>query len=147
MSYALKINTHLGVDAFVRLFPDAVFRVFAVLAALACILYAIVLLYSDWLQVLGFPARGGALDYWSKMYRIGIGLDDLAYPMWMQEAFGMQDRVHRWVAYLILPIGLGLFAMRSLQALVAIVAGRREGMIAAHEAEDLVAENRGVIED
>ena len=91
--------------------------------------------------------RGGALDYWSKMYKIGIGLDDLAYPVWMQEAFGLQDRVQRWIAYLVLPAGLGLFAMRCAQAMAAIIRGDRESMIAAHEAEELVAEHKDVLKD
>lgn len=58
-----------------------------------------------------------------------------------------QERVHRWVAYLILPIGLGLFAMRALQAFFDILWGRRELIIASHEAEDLVAENKNVLKD
>lgn len=147
MSYAVKINTHLGVDAFIRLFPAGTFKIFSVIGAAACILYAVVLLYGDWLQLFGFTSRGGAFDYWSKMYKIGIGLDDLAYPVWMQEAFGLQDRVQRWIAYLVLPAGLGLFAMRCAQAMVAIIRGDRESMIAAHEAEELVAEHKDVLKD
>ena len=81
------------------------------------------------------------------MYGTGIGLDDLRYPVWMQETFGLQERVQRWVAYLMLPIGLALLAFRSLQATVAIARGERELIIAGHEAEDLVAENRDVLKD
>ena len=147
MGYAIKINTHLGVDAFIQLFPERAMRGFAVFGAVACMLYAVILLYSNWLQVFGVDSRGGALDYWAKMYKVGIGLDDLTYPAWMQETFGLQDRVQRWLAYLALPAGLGLFAMRCAQALVAILTGHRHTMIAAHEAEDLVAENRDVLKD
>lgn len=147
MSYAVKINAHLGVDAMIRLFSSRSFKYFAIFGGVACVLYAVVLIYSNWLQVFGFNARGGALDYWSKMYKIGIGLDDLAYPVWAQEAFGLQDRVHRWVAYLILPAGLGLFGMRCVQAVIAIAKGDRESMIAAHEAEDLVANNKNILKD
>lgn len=148
MSYGVKIGTHLGVDAVVRLFPRPVFRGFAVFAGLCGVLYAAILLSSDWLNLLfGIQTKGGAIDYWMKMYKIGIGLDDLHYPMIMQEAFGLQDRVHRWVAYLILPLGLLLLAFRCLQATVAILRGEREMMIAAHEAEDLLAENKDVLKD
>jgi C4-dicarboxylate transporter DctQ subunit len=81
------------------------------------------------------------------MFNIGLGLDDLRYPELMQSAFGIQDRVHRWVAYLMLPIGLGLLAFRSLQAMIQIWLGDRELIIAGHEAEDLVAENKDILKD
>jgi C4-dicarboxylate transporter DctQ subunit len=81
------------------------------------------------------------------MYNTGIGLDDLRYPGWMQETFGLQERVQRWVAYLMLPVGLSLLAFRSLQALFEIWRGGRELIIAGHEAEDLVAENKDILRD
>lgn len=115
--------------------------------ALACIAYAVILLKADWLQALGANAKGGAIDYWSLMFRLGLGLDELRYPEWMQAAFGMQDRVQRWIAYLILPVGLGLFAYRALQALIAIMQGRRDLVISSHEAEEMVEENRGILAD
>ncbi len=136
MSYGIKVGSHLGVDVFIRLLPSRLFRIAAVLGALCTLLYAVILLSSDWLTLFGIDARGGAIDYWLKMYKVGIGLDDLRFPEWMQEAFGLQERVHRWIAYLILPVGLALLALRSLQALVAIVRGKRETIIAAHEGEE-----------
>lgn len=135
MSYGIKVGAHLGVDVFIRMLPSRLFRAAAVFGALCTLLYAVILLSSDWLTVFGIDARGGAIDYWQKMHKIGIGLDDLRFPIWMQEAFGLQERVHRWIAYLILPIGLALLAFRSLQALVAILLGKRETIIAAHEVE------------
>ena len=92
-------------------------------------------------------ARGGAWDYWSKMYKIGIGLDDLRYPEFLQDSLGVQERVQRWIAYLILPVGLALFAFRCAEAVWQILTGEREMMIAAHEAEELVAENKDVLKD
>ncbi len=147
MSYGVKIGAHLGVDALIRLFPKPLFRAAAIFGALCCIFYAVILLSSDWLSILGVDSRGGAIDYWRKMYKIGIGLDDLRYPEFIQEAFGTQVRVQRWIAYLILPLGLALFAFRCVQALIAILRGEKETMIAAHEAEELVAENKDVLKD
>ena len=43
--------------------------------------------------------------------------------------------------------GLGLFVFRSTQALIQILQGKRELMIAGHEAEELVAENRNILQD
>lgn len=147
MSYAIKINAHLGVDIVLQLVPQRVSRVLAVAAALACVFYALILLYSDWLQWFGIDAKGGALDYWTKMFKVGIGLDDLRYPEWAQESFGLQERVQRWIAYLILPVGLALFCFRSLEAALNIALGKRQFIIASHEAEDLVAENKDVLRD
>ncbi len=51
------------------------------------------------------------------------------------------------MAYLILPVGLGLLAFRSLQAMIQIIRGERELIIAGHEAEELVAENKDVLKE
>lgn len=145
MSYGVKVGSHLGVDAAIRLFPKPVFRAAAVFGAVCGAVYALTLLWSEWLHVFGLETRGGAIDYWMKMYKIGIGLDDLRYPDPIIEAFGTQERVQRWIAYLILPVGLALLLFRCVQAAWQIITGQREMMIAAHEAEDLVAENKDVL--
>lgn len=152
MSYGVRANIHLGVDAFIRLLPRPLFRVVAVFGAVCVLLYAVLLLYAGWLAWFGVDIstnwrQTGAIGYWRFMFDRGTGLDDLRWPTLLREAFGLQDRVQRWVAYLMLPIGLSLLAYRSAQAAVAIAAGRREMIIASHEAEDLVAENRNVLRD
>jgi C4-dicarboxylate transporter DctQ subunit len=147
MSYGIKIGSHLGVDVFIRLLPPPLFKAVALFGALCAVIYAVTLISSTWLTVFGADTKGGAVHYWSKMYQIGIGLDDLRYPVWMQESFGLQERVQRWIAYLILPVGLSLFGFRSLQAMIMIWRGDREMIIASHEAEELVAENKDILKD
>lgn len=152
MSYGVKHGMHLGVDALIRSFPKPLFRAAAIFGALCCLFYAMMLLHAGWLHFIGAKEvtnyrQSGALGYWTLMYNTGIGLDDLRYPGWMQETFGLQERVQRWVAYLMLPIGLALLAFRSLQALVEIARGNRELIIAGHEAEELVAENKDILKD
>ncbi len=147
MSYGVRIGSHLGVDAAIRLFPKPLFKAAAIFGALCGVAYGVILLSADWLQLLGAQTNGGAITYWSKFYKVGIGLDDLRFPEWMQVAFGLQERVHRWVAYLMLPIGLGLFVYRCAEAVVQIASGKRELMVAGHEAEELVAENKGKLGD
>ncbi|UUP16851.1 TRAP transporter small permease [Nitratireductor thuwali] len=152
MSYGVKNGIHLGVDAFVRLMPKPAFRIVAIFGALCTFLYAFILLYAGWLALLGADVstnwrQTGAIGYWTFMFDRGTGLDDLRYPMWMQETFGLQDRVQRWVAYLMLPVGLALLAFRSLQGIIAIYRGERELIIAGHEAEDLVSENRDALKE
>ena len=147
MSYGLKQSMHLGVDAAINLLPQKAFKSAALFGAFCCILYAVILLYAGWLSVFGAETRGGAIDYWVRFYKVGIGLDDLRYPEWFQEMFGVQERVHRWVAYIMLPVGLALFAFRALQGFFDILTGKRHTMIASHETEELVAENKDILKD
>ena len=152
MSYGIRTSSHLGVDAFIRLLPHKAFRAVAVFGALAVLLYAVLLINAGWLSVLGVDVntnwrQTGAVGYWTFMFQRGTGLDDLRWPEIIQQTFGMQDRVQRWIAYLMLPIGLSLLVFRSLQAVADIWSGKRELIIAGHEAEDLVAENRDVLKD
>jgi C4-dicarboxylate transporter DctQ subunit len=46
-----------------------------------------------------------------------------------------------------LPIGLVLFVFRCTQALYAIIKGDRELIIASHEAEELIENNRNIVAD
>jgi C4-dicarboxylate transporter DctQ subunit len=61
--------------------------------------------------------------------------------------YGPDERLPRWVAYLMLPIGLVLFVFRCTQALYAIIKGDRELIIASHEAEELIENNRNIVAD
>ena len=133
ISYGVKIGTHLGVDAFIRLFPRPIFRGLAVFGALAGVLYAAILLDAAWLGIFGIEKKGGAIQYVELMHRIGITTEDLRWP--------------RWLVYMILPVGLALFALRCLQAAWQIVKGERELISASHEAEELVREHQGAVKD
>ncbi|WP_204360838.1 TRAP transporter small permease [Nitratireductor sp. OM-1] len=152
MSYGVKSGIHLGVDAFIRMMPSRLFKVAAIFGAVCVFLYAFILLYAGWMTLVGADVstnwrQTGAIGYWKFMFDRGTGLDDLRYPLWMQEAFGLQDRVQRWVAYLMLPVGLALLAFRALQGVVSIARGERDLIIAGHEAEDLVAENKDALKE
>jgi C4-dicarboxylate transporter DctQ subunit len=147
MSYGIRVGTHLGVDVLIRMLPKPLFRAFAVFGALCCIAYAALLLEADAFKPIGVNSAGGAIDYWARFFKLGLGLDDLRYPVYLQETYGLQERVQRWIAYLMLPVGLGLFLFRSIEGMVQILTGRRELLVASHEAEELVAEHRDVLKD
>ncbi|MGV8938712.1 MAG: TRAP transporter small permease [Allorhizobium sp.] len=147
MAYGIKQGLHLGVDAAIRLLPPRGLRIVALFGALTGVFYALILLSSDWLNWFGADTKGGAVFYWARFFKAGIGLDDLRYPVIIQEIFGVQERVQRWIAYLMLPIGLALLGYRSAEAFIQIWKGERELMIAGHEAEDLVAENKNALKD
>lgn len=139
MSYGIKIGAHLGVDAIISMLPSRTFRIVAVFGALTGVVYALMLL-------------DGSLTYLGKMYKFNIGMEDLHFPDWFANGLApmigweiYDNEVPRWLAYSILPIGLALFALRCLQAAWQIIKGDRRMMIASHEAEDLVAENKDAV--
>ena len=127
MSYCVRIGAHLGVDAIAKLLPKPLYRASSILAALLCVLWALLMLDSGWFTAMfGMSDRGGAIFYVQKMFQIGLELEEMP--------------VERWIAYIILPIGLILFAYRCLEAAWMIIRGERDALIAGHEAEDLLEE-------
>lgn len=147
MSYGIKTNLHLGVDIIIKAVPKPYARALALFGAVCGVLYGLILLDSTWLTLLGIDARGGAIEYWAKMFKIGIGAEELRYPAFLQETFGLQPRVHRWIVLLVLPISLALLVFRSLQAFADIVMGRREMVISGHEAKDLIEDNKNQLRE
>ena len=68
-------------------------------------------------------------------------MEDIVLPGFLPEFMYGGERLPRWIAYLILPVGLALFVLRSVQAFIAIWKGEREMIIASHEAEELLDEH------
>ncbi|MCB5162704.1 TRAP transporter small permease [Marinomonas algarum] len=147
MSYGIKTGLHLGVDIVLNAVPKRIAKGLSLFGAAAAMLYGLILLDSTWVAMLGVDVRGGAIEYWLKMYKIGIGSNELRYPEFVQEMFGLRPRVHRWIVLVILPISLALLAYRSLQAFIDIARGKRDMLISGHEAQELVEENKNVLKD
>ncbi len=145
MSYGIKKGIHLGVDILIRKFSAPIFKVFALFGAVACIIYGVTFFSAHWITwVGGDPGKGGAYFYWSKMYQLNIGMESIALPEFI---FGEDQRLPRWVAYLMLPVGLALFVLRCVQAFFEILFNKREMIIASHEAEELLEQNKNVVGD
>ncbi|MEE4166564.1 MAG: TRAP transporter small permease [Desulfocapsaceae bacterium] len=153
MSYGIKIGLHLGVDILLNAVPDKLSKMLSLFGAAAAMAYGLLLLDSIWLASLvdltnlDIPIKGGAIEYWSKMYKVGIGSEELRYPLFMQEMFDLQPRIHRWIVLLVLPVSLAMLSLRSLQAFIQIYQGKRKMLISAHEAQELVAENKDILKD
>jgi len=147
MGYGIKRNSHLGVDILIKAVPRPIARWLAIFGAGTGLVYGLILLDASWLQAVGIETRSGAIEYWSKMYKVNIGTEELRWPVWVQETFGVKDRVQRWIVLMILPISLALLSFRSMQAMIEIYRGDREMVIAGHEAEDLVNENKDALKD
>ncbi len=115
VSYGIRRSAHIGVDAFVRLFPSPVQRVFGLVTVVAGLVYAGIILTGAW-------------EYVGKLYKIGIGAVDLPIP--------------RWIPYSVLIFSMVLMLLRLLEAGWQIVRGERRNLL-ADEARDTIKELLG----
>jgi C4-dicarboxylate transporter DctQ subunit len=109
MSYGVKVHAHLGVDAFVRLFPERPRRIMALAAVAAGLIYAIILFI-------------GSCQYVAKLHKIGIRSEDLPVP--------------QWLPMIILPIGVALLFLRLAQVGWRIWTRQQSGLLLGDEAAD-----------
>jgi C4-dicarboxylate transporter DctQ subunit len=118
-SYGIKVGSHIGMDAFVRLFPPVGRRVLTGIACLLALTYCGLMLY-------------GSFIYLKKMKLIEIFLEDMD--------------IMAWQAHSILFIGFGFISIRLLIVLFNVAVGRADGFKHADEAKEsmeIVAELRG----
>jgi C4-dicarboxylate transporter DctQ subunit len=115
MSYGVKIGCIWASMPCCGCFPNPCFGL-CHLRSLCGVVYALTLLRSEWLQS-SASARGAARSTTGRrFYKIGIGLDDLRYPDVDAGDIRPQERVQRWIAYLILTHRTGPFLFRCIQA-------------------------------
>jgi C4-dicarboxylate transporter DctQ subunit len=109
MSYGVRVGSHIGVDALVRTLKPRTARFVSAIAAILCIVYAVIVIVGGWIYV-------------AKMYEIGILAQDLPIP--------------QWVPRVVLPLGFALLAVRFLQVFYRIVTGRQSTLGLTDEAAD-----------
>ncbi len=109
VSYGIKVGSHIGVDAAIKLLPSFWQRAISGVAVMACLVYCALFINGSW-------------TYLRKLYRIGIELNDLPIP--------------KWIGQSILLIGMVLIAIRLAILLWAIIVGKAEGFQLADEAKE-----------
>lgn len=109
VSYGIKVGSHIGVDALVKILPTGPRRVVSGIAVAACLAYTGLFTYGAWI-------------YLAKMYQIGIELEDMPIP--------------KWLGHSILLIGMVLIAIRLLILLKDIVIGKTDGFHLTDEAKE-----------
>lgn len=154
MSYAVKVNAHLGVDAVINLLPHQGRRILALLSAALCLAYAFLLMKGAWdyfAPFAGFEQTGGRWfpeGFIKTRDQAWYETEQIPMPDWLRfvepifnqgEAY---QKLPRFIPYAILPIGAALLMFRLLQATWSIVRGTRDSLIVSHEAEDAVADVR-----
>ncbi|MCG6882214.1 MAG: TRAP transporter small permease [Silicimonas sp.] len=153
VSYCVKVTAHLGVDAVTSLFGRGGRKVFALLSAACCILYAMLLMKGAWDYWAPFAALQPTEGRW---FPLGFteGVRDRAFyvtdqvPMlemfrWLEDLinYGEEyEKLPRVIPYAMLPFGCALILYRFCEAGYEILTDRRESLIVSHEAEDAVEE-------
>ncbi|WP_028582872.1 TRAP transporter small permease [Desulfogranum mediterraneum] len=108
-SYGIKVGSHIGVDAFVKLFPRGMRRLITCVACILSLCYCGLILYGSWI-------------YLAKMKKIGIELEDLPIPTWL--AHGM------------LLVGFSFISIRILLLLWQVVIDEADGFRHVDEAKE-----------
>lgn len=114
-SYGVKVGSHIGVDAIVRLLSPGVRRIVTLVAIALCLVYCSVFIQGAWV-------------YLGKMVTIGIHLEDLPIP--------------KYIAHSILLFGFILLFIRFLQLGWAVYKGDVDGFRLADEAKEALEEAR-----
>ncbi len=109
VSYGIKVGSHIGVDALVKLFPSKVRRAVGIFAICLCLAYCGLFLIGSW-------------AYLGKLKQIGINLEDIPVP--------------KWIANSILFVGMIMLAVRLLDLLWSVIKGRAEGFKLLDEAKE-----------
>ena len=151
ISYCVKVTAHLGVDAVTNLFQAKGRKRFALVSAICCLIYALLLLKGAWDYWAPFAALQPTEGRW---FPLGFteGVRDRAFyvtdqvPMleifrWLEPAINYDEeyeKLPRVIPYAILPFGCALILFRFAQAAYEILTDQRESLIVSHEAEDAV---------
>ena len=150
ISHCVKITAHLGVDAVTNLFGLGGRRRLALLAALGCLAYALLLMKGAWDYWAPFAALDRTSGHWfptgfektrDQAWYITDQVPMLDMFRWLEGLINQgeeYEKLPRVIPYIILPLGVFLLLVRYIQATIAVYRGERSSLIASHEAEDAV---------
>ena len=153
ISYCVKVTAHLGVDVVTNLFQRRGRKKFALVSAVCCLVYALLLMKGAWDYWAPFAALQPTDGRWFPM-GFTTGVRDRAFyvtdqvPMlemfrWLEPLINYGDeyeKLPRVIPYVILPVGCALILFRFIEATYEILIDKRESLIVSHEAEDAVEE-------
>ena len=108
MSYGVRVGSHIGMDAVVKLLGEKLGRIVTIVATLLCIAYSIIIFIGSW-------------HYVNMVYDLGNYAQDLPIPV--------------WVPRLALPVGFALLTARFSQVLYRTITGESTKLL-VDEAEE-----------
>jgi len=152
IAYGFKVVSHLGVDAVINLVGEGPRKILGVLAAVACIIYACLLLKGAWDYWAPFAGLDATTGRW---FPTGFAdsrdqgwyeTEQLPIPFaqtWLENTFNLgeeYEKLPRFIPYAMLPFSMGLMLYRIIQLLMRVLRGEISTLIVSHEAEDAVEE-------
>ncbi len=149
VSYCVKINVHLGVDAITNIVPRKVAKAMGLISAAACLAFSFLLLKGSWDYWANFANLPGTDGRWFPLgfedkFR-GKGwyeVESVVMPeslQWLAGIFNDGERyekIPRFIPYAVLPVSMALLLFRFLQATWALWNDDITTLIVSHEAED-----------
>ncbi len=109
ISYGVRVGSHIGVDALVKMLDHGPRRAVSILAVVLSLVYV------------GFVLTG-SITYVLKMKEVGIEFEDMP--------------IQRWQVLAVMPLGFLLTGWRFLQILIGLVTGKTESLQLADEAAE-----------
>ena len=109
VSYGVRVGSHIGVDALVKLMAPGKRKAAGIVAVLLSLAYV------------GFVLTG-SMEYVLKMKQVGIELEDMP--------------IERWQILAVMPLGMALTGFRFLQILYDLITGRADSLRLADEAAE-----------
>jgi C4-dicarboxylate transporter DctQ subunit len=156
-SYAVKKHAHLGVDVIINLVSPAAARVIGLIAASACLAYAVLMLkgaYDYWAVFADLPPTSGRWfpTGFAEKFRSQSFYEVQDVPMigafrFLEDMINYGDeyeKLPKVVPYIVLPIGMLLLTYRFIQASMQIFRGQTDRLVASHEVEDEIEEVRAL---
>ncbi|MBS1301586.1 TRAP transporter small permease [Loktanella sp. SALINAS62] len=153
IAYGFKVTAHLGVDAITNLLPPRPRKIVAMIAALLCVFYGVLLLkgcYDYWAPFADLPPTSGRwfptgfdTSVRSASFFETDQIPMLSWLRFLEDWVNYGERyskMPRLIPYTMLPIAGGLILFRIVQATVRIWRNDAASLIVSHEAEDAVAE-------
>ncbi len=110
MSYGVRVGAHIGVDVAVKALGPKPARIVGSIAAALCIVYALIVTW-------------GGYQYVSKMYDVGILMQDIP--------------IAQWIPRLVVPLGFALLAFRFAQVLWRLASGQEVHLLGDEAQEAL----------
>lgn len=107
--YGVRVGSHIGVDALVKMMGPVGARITGAVAALFCIVYSVILFAGSW-------------QYVAKMYAVDIDMDELPFKQWIPRA--------------ILIVSFALLVWRFAQVFYRIATGRDASLRLSDEAAE-----------
>ncbi|EKO3850894.1 TRAP transporter small permease [Vibrio harveyi] len=141
-SYGVKKHFHIGVDVIINMVPEGKRKILALLAAVCCLAFSILLLIGSW-------------NYWYPFVteRAWYETDDIPMPEmfqfladWLNEG-ERYEKLPRFIPYFALPLGMALLTFRFVQITWQIATGKLDRLIAGHEAEEELEALKGELSE